>query len=62
MEKKEVSSFFRATEEVSVSCLGWSPNILKHLFEKCRQRYLEHLQGKPLIFDVRNGKWEQSKT
>jgi chaperone BCS1 len=30
--------------------------------EECRQKYLEHLQGKTLIFEVRSGTWEQSKT
>ena len=60
MEKKDYLS--REKEEVSISCFGWSSLILKDLLEECRQSYLEHLQGKTLIFEARGGTWEQSKT
>ncbi|KAF1809588.1 mitochondrial chaperone BCS1 [Eremomyces bilateralis CBS 781.70] len=59
MEKK--GDLFRDREEVSISCLGWSSRILKDLLEECRQRYLDDLQGQTLIFEVRSGRWEQSK-
>jgi chaperone BCS1 len=56
IEKKGEFSLFREREEVLVSCLGRSSHILKDLLEECRQRYLECLQGKTLIFEVRSGK------
>ena len=59
---EKTGDFFRGREEISVSCLGLSSHILKDLLEECRQRYLEHLHDKTLIFDVQNGKWGQSKT
>jgi chaperone BCS1 len=60
--EKKGELFFREREELSVSCFGWSSRILKDLLEECRQRYLEDLKGKTLIFEARDGNWEQSKT
>jgi chaperone BCS1 len=60
--EKKGELFFREREELSVSCLGWSSRILKDLFEECRKKYLEDLKDKTLIFEARDGNWEQSKT
>ncbi|KAK7420720.1 hypothetical protein QQZ08_010255 [Neonectria magnoliae] len=63
VEKNSGGSFlFRESEEVSLRCFGWSTDILKELMEECREKYLENLRGKTLIFEARDGRWEESKT
>jgi mitochondrial chaperone BCS1 len=51
----------REKEEVSISCFGWSSQILKVLLDECRQQYLMRVRSKTLIFENRNGRWRQSK-
>jgi len=53
--------YSREKEEVSISCLGWSSQVLKDLLEECRQMYLGRVQSKTLIYENRNGRWKQSR-
>lgn len=54
-EKKADFAFYRSSEEISLSCLGRSPHILKELLEECRGKYLAKLQGQTLIFEAQGG-------
>ncbi|EGY23781.1 mitochondrial chaperone BCS1 [Verticillium dahliae VdLs.17] len=62
VEKSNNDIFARETEEVSLRCFGWSKGILEALMEESREKYLEGLRGKTLIFEATGGRWEESKT
>ncbi|EQL29130.1 hypothetical protein BDFG_08197 [Blastomyces dermatitidis ATCC 26199] len=42
-------------EEVSVSCFGRSPEILREFFSDCRTEYLKAIQKKTSVFEHRDG-------
>ncbi|EEQ86793.2 hypothetical protein RJZ56_007693 [Blastomyces dermatitidis] len=52
-EQKDSSSGER--EEVSVSCFGRSPEILREFFSDCRTEYLKAIQKKTSVFEHRDG-------
>ena len=54
-------SRFYTKEEISVSCIGRSPKVLKDLFSDCRTKYLDIVKNKTSIFEHYNGDWKKSK-
>ncbi|KAK0624757.1 putative mitochondrial chaperone bcs1 [Bombardia bombarda] len=59
---KQKESGLRLIEEVSVSCLGRSPGVVKQLFDECREEYLKLAQNKTAIYESRGDSWERMKT
>ncbi|KAL2384082.1 hypothetical protein RJ035_005482 [Blastomyces gilchristii] len=59
-EQKDSSSGER--EEVSVSCFGRSPEILREFFSDCRTEYLKAIQKKTSVFEHRDGEWKKANT
>ncbi|KAK2796021.1 hypothetical protein FQN50_009641 [Emmonsiellopsis sp. PD_5] len=49
-------------EEVSVSCIGRSSEILREFFSDCRTGYLNVIQKKTSVFEHRDGDWRKAKT
>ncbi|VUC35954.1 unnamed protein product [Clonostachys rosea] len=46
-------------EQVTLTCLGWSTDILRQLFDECRQEYLDNVKGKTIIFENREDCWHR---
>lgn len=61
MQKDSNRSFF-PKEEISVSCIGRSPKILRELFSECRMEYLKLIQNKTSIFEHGDCGWEKTDT
>lgn len=55
------NSFFISKQEISVSCIGRSPTVLKDLFSECRTEYLKLVKNKTSIFGHRNGSWKTTR-
>jgi chaperone BCS1 len=53
---------FYVKEEVSVSCIGTSPAILKDLFSQCRTEYLKLVKNKTSIFENHSCDWKKTST
>ncbi|CAM1503416.1 Fc.00g081920.m01.CDS01 [Cosmosporella sp. VM-42] len=53
---------YRKEEEISVSCFGRSPKILKELLSECRHDYLRLIEKKTSCFENRNGDWKRTST
>jgi chaperone BCS1 len=51
---------FSNREEVSISCLGRSPQILKELLSECRTEYTKLVQGKTCLYKHQDGIWARS--
>lgn len=51
---------FSSREEVSISCFGRSPQILKELLSECRTEYTKLVQGKTCLYEHQDGKWIRS--
>ena len=51
---------FSSREEVSISCFGRSPQILKELLSECRTEYAKLVQGKTCLYGHQDGKWIRS--
>jgi chaperone BCS1 len=49
-----------AQEEVSISCFGGSPKVLRELLSECQSQYLKLVQGKTSIFEHRDRGWKRS--
>jgi mitochondrial chaperone BCS1 len=52
---------FHIEEDISVSCFGRSPAIVKTLFNECRIEYLKSIQNKTSVFEHRNDGWRRVK-
>jgi chaperone BCS1 len=50
---------FFPKEEISVSCIGRSSQVLKDLLNECRTEYLRLVKNKTSIFKHRNGDWDK---
>ncbi|KAH7363941.1 BCS1 N terminal-domain-containing protein [Rhexocercosporidium sp. MPI-PUGE-AT-0058] len=48
-------------EEISVSCIGRSPDVLRELFRECRADYLKLVKNKTSIFEQRDGGWKKTR-
>jgi mitochondrial chaperone BCS1 len=57
--QKEVG--FHKEEQISVSCMGRSPQILKELFSECRTEYLKLVQNKTSVFEHRSDDWKRTR-
>ena len=47
-------------EEVSISCVGRSPQILRELLSECRTEYAKLVQGRTCLYEHQDGKWIRS--
>jgi chaperone BCS1 len=52
---------FNSREEVSISCFGRSPQILKELLSECRTEYAKLVQGKTCLYRHQDHAWVRSK-
>jgi chaperone BCS1 len=53
---------FNSREEVSISCFGKSPQILKELLNECSTEYAKLVQGKTCLYEPdQDGTWIRSK-
>lgn len=57
---KTVERYF-SKEEIAISCIGRSSQILKDLLNKCRCEYLELMKNKTSIFKHRHDDWEKTE-
>jgi chaperone BCS1 len=48
-------------EEISVSCIGRSPGVLREFFSECRAEYLNLLKNKTSVFEHRDGDWKKTR-
>ena len=48
-------------EEVSVSCIGRSPGVLREFFSECRAEYLNLVKNKTSVFEYRDGDWKKTR-
>jgi len=48
-------------EEISVSCIGRSPDVLKELFSECRVEYLKLVKNKTSVFEYRDRGWKKTR-
>jgi chaperone BCS1 len=55
------SRYFRE-EQVSVSCIGRNPDILRAFLSECRTEYLKLIKNKTSIFQHHNGDWKKIRT
>jgi chaperone BCS1 len=53
---------FHLEEEISVSCLGRSPEVVRELLDDCRTGYLKLVQDKITVFEYRGDGWKRTKT
>jgi chaperone BCS1 len=52
---------YSSREEVSISCFGRSPQILKQLVSECRAEYAKLVQGKTCLYEPhQDGTWRRS--
>ena len=48
-------------EEISVSCIGRSPGVLREFFSECRAEYLKLVKDKTSVFEHRDGDWKKKR-
>ncbi|KAH9205186.1 BCS1 N terminal-domain-containing protein, partial [Leptodontidium sp. 2 PMI_412] len=48
-------------EEISVSCIGRSPDVLRELFSECRAEYLKLVKNKTSVFEHRDRGWKKTR-
>ncbi|QSS60802.1 hypothetical protein I7I51_05605 [Histoplasma capsulatum] len=48
-------------EEISISCIGGSSQILRELLSDCRAKYLKLIQKKTAVFEHNDGEWRKAK-
>ncbi|KAH6698441.1 BCS1 N terminal-domain-containing protein [Leptodontidium sp. MPI-SDFR-AT-0119] len=48
-------------KEISVSCIGRSPDVLRELFSECRAEYLKLVKNKTSVFEYRDGGWKKTR-
>lgn len=48
-------------EEISISCIGGSSEILREFFNNCRTKYLKFIQRKTSVFEHHDGEWRKAK-
>ena len=53
---------FTPREEVSISCLGRTPTVLREFLDDCRRHYLGLVQNKTAVFEHQGDKWKPSKS
>ncbi|EGE08382.1 hypothetical protein TEQG_07492 [Trichophyton equinum CBS 127.97] len=49
-------------DEISISCIGRSPGILRQLFSDCRSEYLKLSQKKTSVFEPEGKDWRKAKS
>jgi chaperone BCS1 len=48
-------------QEISISCIGRSPKVLREFFEECRAEYLKQIQRKTSVFEHGEGEWKKTR-
>ncbi|KAL2372714.1 hypothetical protein RJ035_001101 [Blastomyces gilchristii] len=48
-------------EEIFISCIGGSSQILRELLSDCRAKYLKLIQKKTAVFEHNDGEWRKAK-
>ena len=48
-------------QDISISCIGGSPTILRDFFDECRRRYLRQTEKKTSIFEPHSDDWKKTK-
>jgi len=51
---------FRSREDVSISCFGRSPQVLKDLLSECHTKFSKLIQGKTCVYEHQDGAWIRS--
>ena len=51
---------FSSREDVSISCFGRSPQILKELLDECCTEYAKLVRGKTCLYEHQDGQWIRS--
>ena len=51
---------FSSREDVSISCFGRSPQILRELLDECYTEYTKLVQGKTCLYEHQDGSWIRS--
>ena len=51
---------FSSREEVSISCFGRSPQILRELISDCNTEYANLVRDKTCIYEHQDGRWTRS--
>jgi chaperone BCS1 len=51
---------FSSREEVSISCFGRSPQILKELVSECNTKYTNLVRDKTCLYEHQDGRWTRS--
>ncbi|CAG9953437.1 unnamed protein product [Clonostachys rosea f. rosea IK726] len=57
----QVDVGFHKEEQISITCVGRSSQILKCLMEDCRREYLDGLKNKTTIYSHRENHWKKEK-
>uniref|UniRef100_A0A8H7K2N6 BCS1 N-terminal domain-containing protein n=1 Tax=Bionectria ochroleuca TaxID=29856 RepID=A0A8H7K2N6_BIOOC len=57
----QVDVGFHKEEQISITCVGRSSQILKCLMEDCRREYLDGLKSKTTIYSHRENHWKKEK-
>jgi chaperone BCS1 len=57
----QVDVGFHKEEQISITCVGRSSQILKCLMEDCRREYLDGLKNKTTIYVHRENHWKKEK-
>jgi chaperone BCS1 len=52
---------FSSREEVSISCFGRSPQILRGLLSECNTEYTKLVQDKTCVYEHQDGTWARSE-
>jgi chaperone BCS1 len=48
-------------EEISVSCIGRSPGVLREFFSECRAEYLKLVKNKTSVFEHGDSDWKKTR-
>jgi chaperone BCS1 len=48
-------------QEISISCVGRSPKVLREFFDECRVEYLKQIQRKTSVFEHGEGGWKKTR-
>jgi mitochondrial chaperone BCS1 len=52
---------YSSREEVSISCFGRSPQILRELLSECNAEYVNLVRDKTCLYEHQDGRWTRSK-
>jgi chaperone BCS1 len=59
---RQSDNSFRPDEEISISCVSRSPDMIKELLGSCRMDYLKLIQNKTTVFENNSSDWDKLAT